>query len=357
VSLKRRLIFIAVPVLGLSIAFAADMRLTVDQLVSFIKSAVQLKQPDKQVAEYLRHVKLTNKLDDRTIEDLQGLGAGPKTVAALKDLGTGSANLTPPPPPPVAPPPPPPIPPPSSIEQAKILDEVRQYGLNYTKQLPNFLCVQVTRRYIDPARQDSWRLVDTVTQKLSFFDQREEYKLITVNGRTSDMPIDSLGGTTSAGEFGSMMKDIFSRESEASFDWEKWATLRGKRAYVFSYDIDQSHSRYHVLWDKSLEYIPAYRGLIYVDRDTNMVMRIVMNPYGFPTSFPVQQVQTILDYDYTKIGDAEFMVPLKAAVTSRTTRYSSKNDVEFRLYRKFGTETTITFTPDPLPEDKLKEKP
>ena len=35
----------------------------------------------------------------------------------------------------------------------------------------------------------------------------------------------------------------------------------------------------------------------------------------------------------------------------------TENDVEFRLYRKYSTETDIKYdiTPDPLPEDKTKE--
>ncbi len=49
---------------------AGEMNLTVAQLEMFIRSAVELKQPDRQVAEYLRHVKMREKLDDRTIEDL-----------------------------------------------------------------------------------------------------------------------------------------------------------------------------------------------------------------------------------------------------------------------------------------------
>ena len=69
-----------------ALAFAAETAMTVDQLVGFIKSSVKLHQPDKQVADYLHHVRLTNRLDDRTIEDLQGLGAGPKTLIALRDL-------------------------------------------------------------------------------------------------------------------------------------------------------------------------------------------------------------------------------------------------------------------------------
>jgi hypothetical protein len=35
----------------------------------------------------------------------------------------------------------------------------------------------------------------------------------------------------------------------------------------------------------------------------------------------------------------------------------TQNDVEFRLYRKYSTETDIKYdiTPDPLPEEKTKE--
>jgi hypothetical protein len=74
-------------VTALALAANAEMSLTVNQLIKFIQSAIQLKQPDRQVAEYLKHVKMVEKLDDQTIEDLQGQGAGPKTVAVLKDLG------------------------------------------------------------------------------------------------------------------------------------------------------------------------------------------------------------------------------------------------------------------------------
>ena len=349
---------VLVLVTAVCLAATAELKLTVDQLVAFIRSAVQLKQPDRQVAEYLHHVKMTEKLEDRTIEELQGMGAGPKTAAALHDLRESSFNL------PAAPPPAPKpaviaIPGPDSIEQAKIIDEVRKYVLNYTKQLPNFICVQVTRRYIDPAGLEFWRLIDTITTRLSYFEQKEDYKVVLVNNQpVNDLPMERLGGTVSAGEFGSMMKEIFQRDAETRFGWEKWATLRGRRTYVFNYEVDQSHSKYHIIADRTLDIVPAYRGLIYVDKDTKMVTRITLNPYDLPVTFPIQQVKSVLDYDFTKIGDNEYMLPLKAVVTSRSTKYLTKNDVEFRLYRKFGTETTIKFeTPEPLPEDKVKEKP
>lgn len=59
-------------VTALWLAAAAEMSLTVAQLITFIRSAIERKNPDKQVAEYLRHVKMAEKLDDQTIEELQG---------------------------------------------------------------------------------------------------------------------------------------------------------------------------------------------------------------------------------------------------------------------------------------------
>lgn len=337
---------------------AGEMPLTVANLTEFIKSAVQLKQPDKQVAETLRHFKMVEKLDDSTIENLQSLGAGPKTVAVLKELGDASASL------PAAPPPAPkpiivPIPPPDSVEQAKIIDDARDYVMNYTKSLPNFICVQVTRRYVDRAATGTnWYHLDTITARLSY-NGHEDYEVILKDNQpVTNVKMEQLGGTVSAGEFGTMMSDIFDPESHADFSWDHWATLRGRRTYVFAYDIAQENSRYHIVeTDTKQEIVPAYRGLVYIDRDTKMITKITLNPYNIPADFPIREAQESLDYDIQNIGGAQYMLPLKAVLTSKLSRFMTKNDIEFRMYRKFETGSTITFdTPDPLPDDQTKEK-
>ncbi len=350
-----RLVLILATSLGL---VAADMSLTVDKLTAFIRSAIQLKQPDKQVAEYLKHVKMVEKLDDRSIEELAGMGAGPRTVAALHELRDASSTL------PVAAPPPPkpiitPIPGPDSIEQGQIIQEARQYVMNYTKNLPNFICVQVTRRSVDPRGTDSWYHTDTITTRLSYDGNKEDYQVVLVNNQpVTNMSMEKLGGTTSAGEFGTMMKEIFEPETHARFAWERWATLRGRRTYVFAYDVDQQYSKYHILAEDKLNIVPAYRGLVYIDRDTKMVTKVTLVPYNLPDTFPVRESHQSLDYDFEKIGDNEFLLPLKSVLEVSRSRYASKNEIEFRLYRKFETGSTIKFdTPEPLPEEQTKEKP
>ena len=120
--------------------------------------------------------------------------------------------------------------------------------MNYTKSLPNFICVQVTRRDVDRGGTgSSWYHLDTITAKLSYSDRHEDYEVILKNDQpVTNVKMEQLGGTVSAGEFGTMMSEIFEPESHADFSWDHWATLRGRRTYVFAYDIEQEYSQYHM---------------------------------------------------------------------------------------------------------------
>jgi len=82
-----------------------------------------------------------------------------------------------------------------------------------------------------------------------------------------------------------------------------------------------------------------------------------MEAEDIPPSFPIRQASTVLDYDFAKIADREYLLPLRAVVRMRQDKLLTKNEVEFRLYRKFAAEATITYTPDPLPEEQTKEQP
>jgi hypothetical protein len=348
--------------LSLALLARAEMRWTVEQLRQFIRSSVALKQDDRNVAEYLKKVKLTNQLDAATVEDLQGLGAGPRTVEMLNSMRAATAGL------PKAPPPPPkpvyvPPPPPSSEQQAQVLHDAKEYALSYSARMPDYICTQVTRRYVDPSGMEFWRQMDTITERLSYFEGHEDYKVVLVNSQPVETSHEKLGGATSSGEFASMMHEIFAPETETQFEWERWGTLRGHRMHVFSYRVLQSTSKYSIFSGTANQRIIAgYRGLIYVDRDSEAVMKITLQAEDLPAGFPIREVNLSLDYDHVTISDHDFILPLKAVLTSREgAKYLIKNEVEFRMYRKFTAESTIKAvdveTPEALPADATKEQP
>jgi hypothetical protein len=350
---------LAILLLGLSLGLPAQTKITVEQLVGFIHSSVEHKEADKKVAEYLRTVTLSQRLDEATFEELRSRGPGPRTMEALNALRVASQNLPAPPPPKAPPPPPAPMAPPSQAEQNKALQAAREYALSYSKNLPNYLCTQVTRRYVDPTGTEYWRPEDVLTARLTYFEQKETYKLVLRNNQavTRDVDYQAVGGSISTGEFGSMMKEMFDPATEAEFRWERWGKLNGRVAHVFNYHVAQENSKWHVTYEKSDDIVPGYHGLVYVDRNTSMVLRIVFDA-ELPLKFPISQVTDTLDYDLATIGASQFMLPMKAVLRMRQGKFLIKNEVEFRLYRKFTAEAEIKYdTPEPLPDSKTQEQP
>lgn len=346
---------------------ARAQSLSVRELRSFIQSSIQLKQTDKQVAGFLSRVRLTEKLDDGAVEQMQSLGIGPRTLAALRllrDQSQGLAAAAP-----AAPEAPPaPIPPPSAEEQAAVIAEIREYALRYTKSLPDFICTQVTRRYVAAAPggrynprgtggDSSWQLQDTLTIRLSYFEQKEDYKLVLVNNTATQQDYRKMAGSVSTGEFGSMLREIFEPATEAHFDWDHWATLRSRRALTFKYDVAKARSQWLLDYQRQQQFVPAYSGLVYVDRETHQVLRVSMVSRDVPADFPIRQAETVLDYDYQTLSDHRFLLPLKADSRIGTSDTLSRLDEEFRLYRKFSTESEIKYdTPEPLPADQTQEQ-
>ena len=344
--------------LGMALAAYGQRQMSVPDLVTFIKSSIQLHNDDRAVADMVKRLKLTNRLDAGTVEDLQGLGAGPRTLAALRELITASASL--PEAAPVAPPPPQAvIPPPSPAELKQILAEITEKALDYTKSLPNFICAQVTTRSFDPSGTESWHQQDKIQEQLSYVDGKEDYKVVLVNNLpVANMKHSQLGGITSSGEFGTMLYQIFAPQTQTQFEWERWATLRGKRMYVFGFRVAQANSDYSIYHQPSgRTMVAGYHGLVYADAVTKQIMRIKMDCDGLE-AFPINQVSLTLDYAPTKISEQTFVLPMAAEVRSREGRTMGRNVMQFSLYRKFSSEATITFdTPDPIPEDQLKEQP
>ena len=330
----------------------AQQAVTVRQLVDFITSSITQKQPDKDVASTLLSMKMSERLTPGMVEDLQGKGAGPKTVAALNRLAEASANLAVAAPR-VEPPRPKPIPPPSYEEQQKILDEAREYALNYSRSLPDFLCLQVTHRYVDrnfkPGSEGSWSPSDRIVAKLSYFDQREKYDLLSENENSLvGKQYESVGGSISTGEFGSVLKDIFDPSSDAEFHWARWATVRGQLAHAYTYVIDQPHARRTVDYNHDQQTTPGYHGEVFILKGPNTIVRLTVEP-DMPPGFPIQEIHETIDYSYVDISGQKFWLPLKSGLIMRNDRNGTKNEIEWRGYRKYSADTSITFddTDDP----------
>jgi len=349
-----------------SLAISQTYKMSVQQLITFIRNNQKLikegKSTDRQTAEFLKSVKLTEKLDQNIIEDLQGEGVGELTIRGLeklKDLtqSLAAANI-------VQPLPDDPIPIPSSVEQGAILDAVREYVMNYDGSLPDFICLEVETR--KAARKPgslgggragsdpSYQTQDVITNKLTYFKHHEEKTPILNGSRPITTSYENLGGSTSTGDFGTMLRLLFEPQTHAHFEWARWATWDHRLTMVFSFRVEQRYSQYSIsVKDLKKEIVTAYSGEVFVDNEHRDVVRLVTKAEDIPIDFPVRQAQEVLDYESQDVGGQKFLLPSRGEMQMDGGQYLTDNILEFRFYRKYEVGSSISFD---LPAD-LDAKP
>lgn len=357
--MPRRLTIAALLLAAWTPTQAADPSIL--DLIEMVRSGVREHTPDKTLAKSLRKLVLAEKLDQRTIEELESEGAGPETVAALDLLRENSASK----PASTAIPPFKTPPRPTIEEQKQFFHQIDVNAIHYTASLPDFICTEVIHRYqMTPARPlgapvrrgmpsgpvagaGVWFPKDVLTVKLSYFGNREKYQLTLINGHKTKETYESSGGAISEGDFGSVLLEIFSPDSGTRFIWDHWTHLRKRLTRVYAYRTSREKSHYRIgVGDKESErrmVIAGRRGFIYADNDTAMIMRITGQAESIPAGFPVTAQSSMLDYDYGDVGGKQFLLPLRVENVMKSARLNFKNVVEFQDYRKFTGESSISF--------------
>ena len=237
---------------------------------------------------------------------------------------------------------------PSPEEQARFIEAARDVAIGYSKSLPDFLCTQTVRRYVIGVNNVQ-KALDALTVEVSFQNGSDRYQLTKVNGLPAGEELLNQGGMQSSGEFGSNLLHVFGSNGE--FHFVRWTTLNKRPAAVYSYRIPPSEKPYELrYWDSThqrmLAAVVGLRGEVTLERATHGVLRIQYIADAVPDSFPMTSSSTV-DYDYTRLSDRTYLLPVTAVVRSMYERVEHRNNVEFRAYRKFSTESQLTFDGPP----------
>ena len=364
----------------------APTPVTVEQLKQFIHSSSARKDADQTVVNQLKTMTVAERISGQALRELLSESPGALTSEALKQLQTAAQNL----PLPAAerrqperkqaeqqqaePQPSPPSKP-LSAEQEKIVAEAREIALDYTRRLPDFICLQFTRRYEDALAVNDFHLKDTVAAQLTYFGQKEEYKVISrkenyrvapKNDKGTGSSNTSLDGAVSGGEFGTLLRQIFEPETHAEFWFQRRTSVHRQLTLVFSYRVLATNSRWIIEYSETgandpgaLVYRPAYTGALFIDPETHAVLRVSMEAQSIPLAFPIQGAKIQLDYAYQDLAGQKFLLPAIAVVNMREGRLIKKNEIEFRNYRKYSAASDISFEADSagaINEEKEKDK-
>ncbi len=227
-----------------------------------------------------------------------------------------------------------------------VIDQARQAGFSYSETLPNYIVKQYTTRYETQAARGghtSWQALDEVTADVLEVNGVEQYKNIMVNGHTPREDVTKTG-SWSSGEFSSLLLDILSPATNADFHGRRSTTIANRAAYRYDLEVQQPNSHWHIE-SEGQTYMPGYTGTVWIDKQTYRVLRIELQAERMPSGFPLDTVESAVDYDFVQIGDGKYLLPVHSESLScgRGTSDCSRNVIEFRNYRKFSADTSITF--------------
>jgi len=348
-------VLLAVPLMIL--AGGPSERMKGEDIFQMVSAALSVDDSDGVIADRLRRVEPAEQFPEEAVRVLQELGAGQRTVKALEAISAASKSL------PAAPVPAARATPPADV--TALLARMTDYVAAHIEQLPNMSCTQTTQFY-GRSGKSPWRADDLVVQTVEFVDGEENYRTVRVNGNADSRPVETVRGASSKGEFGSILAHTFDPSSDANFQWDHWESLHGAQVAAFRYAVDQRHSKFRV-WSRNVgaitvhgvtrpierHWISAYRGLVYADPGTGVVVRFTFQNVDPPSGVDFQDGRNVVDYASAVIGGKSYWLPKSVVHYARYGESRTRDEIEFSNYRRFDAESTILFpTEETTPENK-----
>jgi hypothetical protein len=230
-----------------------------------------------------------------------------------------------------------------------VIQSAREAAWHFSETLPNYVVKQFTTRYQTEAakgNRTSWQALDVVTADVIAEGGKETYKNILVNGKAPKDSIEKTG-SWSTGEFVTIQLNLLAPQTDADFHNKRTTTIVNRAAYKYDYSVEQPNSNWEI-HASAESYHPGYTGTIWIDKENSRVLRIEMSAKNMPKAFPLDAVESALDYDYVLIGDQKYLLPAHSEALSciRGSAECTRNVIDFRNYRKFGADTSIKFDTD-----------
>ncbi len=242
---------------------------------------------------------------------------------------------------------------PSEKESAEIWEKTRKNTLEAVEEMPDFVVKQQIQRSAAFAGTNNFRNLDKFVVAVSYRSTgQEDYKVLSVNGILQNNPQSKqsyaeTGGTSSTGEFVSVLAKIFKPESQTKFEVVDTDLIRERRAVVFDYSIERDKAQQQITFFGYIgdSTITGVKGRIWIDRENFRVLRVESEATEIPENFPVRSAKRLIDYDWVSISDQKYLLPLLSDVRltsrQRSELYETRNLIRFKDYQKYGTEVII----------------
>jgi hypothetical protein len=220
------------------------------------------------------------------------------------------------------------------IERAKFV------AFQFSQKLPSFICEEYMARYSQ--RGQDKKLLDIVSAEVIYNNGQESYRKVKIDDHPTDKGIMELAGSRSTGEFASLLLDLFSSNTDAQFRSRGESSISGIKAQVYDFRVESENSHWMVQAESQTLH-PAYQGSVWVDPATARVLRVETQASNIPPDFPMDSIESAVDYADLTIAGTSFLLPVHAESLGcgRRSPECSHNIIDFRNYHEFKVDVRI----------------
>jgi len=214
-------------------------------------------------------------------------------------------------------------------------------AFQFSEKLPNFVCQEFMSRFTQRGREEKTPL-DLVSAEVIYEDGHESYRNVKIDNRPTNKALQEIDGSWSTGEFATMLVELFQPHTEAQFRSGGASSISGASAQVYDFQVQRENSHW-MLTIGSHRLVAAYAGSVWLDPNSARVLRIEIQARNLPPDFPMDSVESALDYSEVRLGEASFLLPVHAEALGceRDNNYCSHNIIDFRNYREFKSKSRI----------------
>jgi hypothetical protein len=226
-----------------------------------------------------------------------------------------------------------------------LIERAREAAFEFSSKLPNFICEEIMSRYNQRGREEEMAL-DKVSAEIIYRDAKETYRNVKINDRPTNEDLEQIGGSWSTGEFASTLLEMFHPDEGAQFRPGGVSTIAGFSAQVYDFQVQSGNSHWRVT-SGSQTLTPAYGGSVWIDPKTARVLRIEIQARDIPSEFPMDRVESAVDYSYVMIGGTSFLLPVHAESLGceRSSSHCSHNIIDFRNYHELQVDFRLLPAP------------
>jgi hypothetical protein len=229
------------------------------------------------------------------------------------------------------------------------LEHARTVNLERAANLPNFVADETAMRYksrhTDPPR---WEYVDTIESEISVKGADFRRENTRLNGKPWNNP--TFPNFSWSVEFGAELKPLFSPKCGTTIKADGRDEAAGKQllAYRFRAPRDGCFGTFYVRsgFFSRKQYKPAWTGRFLIDDPGGNVVRFEEEAHEFPKGFGADPLTQTTTWDYVKIGEGSYLLPVATEIFGGFTRGDLWHVVvEYKNHRHFEASTNLKFQP------------